>query len=214
MFGAAAGFCSGALAGHQCQKCHAAACEGLATVQGAEPAADFKLLVHILGASIPELETPGLLLKQRPRAEAGLGRLRRETCYAEYLGEEGDIFERAAAGLDGLLGVGSCRVSVEGRGAGGLKSGREGELECPWRFGDTLTLDARVSDVTGPGLKVCLRADSEVRLGRLAVRLRSWAPAWWTCGGGSCPRACARAASTRTAPRARAAVSGSRPSRS
>ena len=176
MFGAAAGFCGGALAGHQCQRCHAAACEGLATVQGAEPAADFKLLVLVLGASIPELETPGLLLRQRPRAEAGLGRLQRETCYAEYLGEEGDLFERAAAGLDGLLGgAGSCRVSVrEDRGCGaegGLKGGREGDLECPWRFGDTLTLDARVSDVTGPGLKVCLRADSEVRLGRLAVRL-------------------------------------------
>ena len=37
--------------------------------------------------------------------------------------------------------------------------------ECPWRFGDTLTFTARLSDVLGPGLTLRLRAKKDFHLG-------------------------------------------------
>ena len=49
--------------------------------------------------------------------------------------------------------------------------------ECPWRFGDTLTFTARLSDVLGPGLTLRLRAEKDFHLGPLQLdfsRLQRW----------------------------------------
>ena len=41
--------------------------------------------------------------------------------------------------------------------------------ECPWRFGDTLTFTARLSDVLGPGLTLRLRAEKNFHLSPLQL---------------------------------------------
>ena len=40
---------------------------------------------------------------------------------------------------------------------------------CPWRFGDTLTFTARLSDVLRPGLTLRLRAEKDFHLGPLQL---------------------------------------------
>jgi len=44
-------------------------------------------------------------------------------------------------------------------------------LDCPWRFGDTLTFAAHLGDILGAGLRLQLSARSDVYLGPLQVQL-------------------------------------------
>ena len=55
------------------------------------------------------------------------------------------------------------------------EGGRAGAMcarECPWRFGDTLTFMVSLKDVTaGPGLRVKLRAQSDITLGLVQFQM-------------------------------------------
>eukprot|EP00928_Gymnodinium_smaydae_P059997 TRINITY_DN4352_c0_g2_i1.p1 TRINITY_DN4352_c0_g2~~TRINITY_DN4352_c0_g2_i1.p1 ORF type:complete len:536 (-),score=91.35 TRINITY_DN4352_c0_g2_i1:97-1704(-) len=106
----------------------------------------FKLSVRVLSAAIPSLGAPGLVRRERPRIEIALGETRKVT-------EPGDFTAGEVAGSEPDLS------SAEGAPC----------PPCPWRFGDTLTFAAHLSDLLGPGLQVWLRTASEVRLGPLQV---------------------------------------------
>lgn len=43
--------------------------------------------------------------------------------------------------------------------------------DCPWRFGDSLTFMVNLKDVLGPGLRLRLRASSDVMLGPVHLKL-------------------------------------------
>jgi len=107
----------------------------------------FRLSVRVLSAAVPSLGAPGLVSRQRPRAEICLGDARKETELAEH----GTSSRAGVAGAD--------KVSAAG-------------VDCPWRFGDSLTFAVHLDDVVhGPGMRLCLRAHSDVRLGPLQVEL-------------------------------------------
>eukprot|EP00927_Polykrikos_kofoidii_P068170 TRINITY_DN63541_c0_g1_i1.p1 TRINITY_DN63541_c0_g1~~TRINITY_DN63541_c0_g1_i1.p1 ORF type:complete len:622 (+),score=76.23 TRINITY_DN63541_c0_g1_i1:245-2110(+) len=219
MFQTAAGFLGGAWLSH---KCHT--CEMPSLRRATDDTASFRLSVRVLSASVPGLSVPGLLLRQRPRAEVALGLVQKETDFAEFsqsrvaCGSSGTanrhggtsphrrnggsfgILTRGAdcgasdtcgtsscparstgaAGCeDGGRACGSCSGSRCGTFGGGCHRGSsiEGDcgcvdaVDCPWRFGDTLTFTGRLADLLGPGLRVRLRGYSEVRLGPLQVDL-------------------------------------------
>lgn len=53
--------------------------------------------------------------------------------------------------------------------------------ECPWRFGDALTFMVKIKDVLGPGLRLRLRALSDVTLGPVQFQLSSVAELGEAC---------------------------------
>lgn len=139
---AAAGFCGGFVARHQCNRveCTNENCkqfhEDCSQMQLRCTAYDsikFRLSVRVVSASIPGLAPPGLVVRQRPRVELWLGGQQRETNFGEFSGESG--------------------------------------VDCPWRFGDTLTWAANLGDVIGPGLQVRVQAYNDFRLGPLSLEL-------------------------------------------
>lgn len=140
MFTIAAGFCSGAFIGHQCN-----GCDWVPQVQYADDeTAPFKLSVRVLSASIPTIDAPGLLMRQRPRAQVALGLVTKETEPAEFSGSSSSGRSNSFSGVD-----------------------------CPWRFGDTLTVSASLADVLGPGLQLRLNTNNEAKIGPLKVKLAS-----------------------------------------
>lgn len=107
-----------------------------------ETAASFKLSVRVVAASAPALAEPGFWSQQRPRLEVCLGDTQKDTELADFAGKDTTS-----------PSVGACA------------------RECPWRFADTLTFAATVQDVQGPGLRLRLRAQSDLSLGPVQLQL-------------------------------------------
>lgn len=105
----------------------------------------FKLSVRVVAASVPALSEPGYWSRQRPRLEAILGDVPKETELADYV---------ASSGSDN-----------KGRAAGACSK------ECPWRFGETLTFKVTLKDLLGPGLRLRLLGLSDINVGPLQVHL-------------------------------------------
>lgn len=53
----------------------------------------------------------------------------------------------------------------------GGSSSREVSKDCPWRFGDVLTFKLSMQELQGPGLKLKLRAVSDLMLGPLQLQM-------------------------------------------
>lgn len=106
-------------------------------------ASSFKLAVHVHGASAPELRESGIW-RSRPRLEVLLGPCRKETELADFVGD-----------------ASSSSVSSAAR----CGAGKGEEVECPWRFGDTLVFAARLADALATGLRFRLGARRDVLLG-------------------------------------------------
>jgi len=106
-----------------------------------DDAGAFRLSVTVLAASLTALEAPGRLRRQRPRAEVSFGRATRETAFANFA---------SAASDDDSTPSG---------------------VVCPWRFDDTLAFDARPQDFLGPGMRIVVSSQSDVRLGPLALEM-------------------------------------------
>eukprot|EP00929_Paragymnodinium_shiwhaense_P103185 TRINITY_DN66508_c0_g1_i1.p1 TRINITY_DN66508_c0_g1~~TRINITY_DN66508_c0_g1_i1.p1 ORF type:complete len:431 (+),score=101.24 TRINITY_DN66508_c0_g1_i1:216-1508(+) len=111
-----------------------------------DSSATFKLSVRVIAAAAPALKEPGFWSRQRPFLQACLGDVEKDSEPADYVGKD------AAA-----PSAGACAK------------------ECPWRFGDSLTFVANIKDVLGPGLRLKLRAHSDVNLGPLQLQLASTA---------------------------------------
>lgn len=158
MMQAAAGFCGGAWVGHRCSTC-----EFPHLRRASDETAAFRLSVRVLSAAIPALCSPGLLMRQRPRAEVTLGNAHKETEPAEFSTCESAASRAASGNNAGSSTKADEREPGEGRPSAGV--------ECPWRFGDTLTFVAGLADVMGPGLKLRLTAHTDLRLGPLQVEL-------------------------------------------
>mmetsp|Transcript_6352 Transcript_6352/g.14579 ORF Transcript_6352/g.14579 Transcript_6352/m.14579 type:complete len:404 (+) Transcript_6352:68-1279(+) len=106
-----------------------------------EEAASFRLSVRVAAASVPALVKPGWMSSQRPRLEVTIGESQKETELGDY--EEGNSH---------AFGLGASK-------------------DCPWRFGDTLTFKLHLQDLVGPGLKLKLRAVSDITLGPLQLQM-------------------------------------------
>jgi len=102
-----------------------------------EDGVSFKLSVRVVSASIPAVSAPGVLSRQRPRLEASLGATRKGTELADFAADDDSPHPD----------IGACA------------------RECPWRFGDTLTFAACLADVLGPGLRLQMRAQSDIQIG-------------------------------------------------
>lgn len=98
-----------------------------------------KLSVRILAASIPGLPNPGVFSRQRPYLHVSLGSCEKET-------EPADFDPDAA-----------CRTQASS------------SCDCPWRFDESLTFSPKLDDVSGPGLKFRLRAQSDLQVGPLHI---------------------------------------------
>jgi len=145
---ALAGFCGGAWVGHQC-----GTCEMMPSLRcDADNGYAFRISVRILSASVPKLAAgPGLLVRQRPRAEVSFSESSKETELAQFSG--------------------SSSRSQQHSPDWALQGGAAASVDCPWSFGDTLIFTACLADVHGPGLKVRLRSQSDVSLGPMRLEL-------------------------------------------
>lgn len=139
MIGLGAAFGGGAYVRHQLDK---VTLPKLSRRRDWDKSESFRLTVKVVSASAPAISSPGLLSRQRPRLEISLGAVKKKT-------ELGD-FQRVPKGTGKMASGGG--VCAE---------------ECPWRFGDTLTFVAHLSDVVGHGLVLRLRAESDYFLGPL-----------------------------------------------
>jgi hypothetical protein len=139
MIGLGAAFGGGAYVRHQLDK---VTLPKLSRRRDWDKSESFRLTVKVVSASAPAISSPGLLSRQRPRLEISLGAVKKKT-------ELGD-FQRVPKGTGKMASGGG--VCAE---------------ECPWRFGDTLTFVAHLSDVLGHGLVLRLRAESDYFLGPL-----------------------------------------------
>jgi len=108
----------------------------------------FKLSVRVVSASIPALQAPGVVSRSRPRLEVALDGTQKDTELADFAP---DGAWRGGASPDPAVGA----------------LGQE----CPWRFGDVLTFVASVKDVVGPGLRLRLRAHSDITLGPVMLQM-------------------------------------------
>mmetsp|Transcript_54511 Transcript_54511/g.100862 ORF Transcript_54511/g.100862 Transcript_54511/m.100862 type:complete len:408 (+) Transcript_54511:53-1276(+) len=96
----------------------------------------FKLSVHVVAAAVPALGKPGTWSRTRPRLEARLNGVQKDTELADYQSDSA------------------------------LDAGANWAAECPWRFGDTLTFSAELKDLTGSnGLYIRVRAHKDVSIG-------------------------------------------------
>jgi len=145
---ALAGFCGGAWVGNQC-----GTCEMMPSLRcDADNGYAFRISVRILSACVPKLAAgPGLLVRQRPRAEVSLSESSKETELAQFSGSSSSSQQR------------SPDWAVQG--------GAAASVDCPWSFGDTLVFSACLADVHGPGLKVRLKSQSDVSLGPMRLEL-------------------------------------------
>lgn len=109
--------------------------------RASEEGVTFRLSVRVVAAAVPALGKPGWMSSQRPRLEVSVGDTHKETELGDY--EEGNS-------------RGSCDGASK---------------DCPWRFGDTLTFKLNLQDVLGPGLKLKLRAVSDITLGPLQLQM-------------------------------------------
>jgi len=100
-----------------------------------------KLSVRILAASVPGLPDPGVFSRQRPCLEVSLGESAKETEPADF-DTEASFRTHQAIGSSG---------------------------DCPWRFDESLTFSPTLDDISGPGLKFRLRAQSDLQLGPLHI---------------------------------------------
>uniref|UniRef100_A0A7S4Q4E2 WW domain-containing protein n=2 Tax=Alexandrium monilatum TaxID=311494 RepID=A0A7S4Q4E2_9DINO len=159
MLQATVGCCGGVWLGRKCT------CELPQLRRAADESASFRLSVRVLSASIPALAAPGILMRQRPRVEVSLGGARKETELGEFSGGGGASSEgRWRRSTDGC-------AALQVGGEGGAGAAHSAAIGCPWRFGDTLTFAAHLPDLSGPGLRVRLRSQSDVRLGPLQLEL-------------------------------------------
>mmetsp|Transcript_107095 Transcript_107095/g.301395 ORF Transcript_107095/g.301395 Transcript_107095/m.301395 type:complete len:513 (+) Transcript_107095:67-1605(+) len=189
MFQAAAGFLGGAWLSHKCSSCELPHLR-----RAADDSVTFRLSVRVLCASVPTLSAPGLLMRQRPRAEVALGLVEKETELAEFLQSSGGNAGGASGGRVGTKqsSAAACGGAVAYGGSCGSRCGEAGccrcksslrhddsgqgiagddDVECPWRFGDTLIFTARLSDLLGPGLRLRLRGHSDLCVGPLQLEL-------------------------------------------
>lgn len=104
----------------------------------------FKLTVRIIAASIPGLDSSGLLTRERPRISAVLGDARKET---EFGDSEQDILVNHPEGNS------------------------QDPIQCPWHFGEELTFAATIGDILGQGVQIWVRSYSDFRIGPFQVNL-------------------------------------------
>eukprot|EP00439_Symbiodinium_sp_Y106_P055026 s1815_g7.t1 len=116
--------------------------------RASEEGVTFRLSVRVVAAAVPALGKPGWMSSQRPRLEVSVGDTHKETELGDY--EEGNS-------------RGSCDGASK---------------DCPWRFGDTLTFKLNLQDVLGPGLKLKLRAVSDITKVDEAMRKLFVFPLW------------------------------------
>eukprot|EP00930_Biecheleria_cincta_P100420 TRINITY_DN92063_c0_g1_i1.p1 TRINITY_DN92063_c0_g1~~TRINITY_DN92063_c0_g1_i1.p1 ORF type:complete len:377 (-),score=46.49 TRINITY_DN92063_c0_g1_i1:83-1213(-) len=99
-----------------------------------------KLSVRILAASVPGLPDPGVFSRQRPYLQVSLGSCEKETEPADF------------------------DADAAGRTKASASSG-----DCPWCFDECLTFSPKLDDISGPGLKFRLRAQSDLQFGPLHI---------------------------------------------
>lgn len=137
----------------------------------------FRLTVCIVSASIPVLEAPGLVVRKHPRVDVSVGQVQKETNLAEFANAVYD--HDIACGVDlSFFSFHFMHAHINGadkRHDCGFES-----AEHPWRFGDTLTLVLNLEDLLGQGLRLRLRATTDIRLGPLQLELAR------TCELGEC----------------------------
>lgn len=114
---------------------------------------NFKLSLRVVAASAPALKEPGVWSRQRPKLQAVLGDITKETELADYSAEATDSGgARCSSAPFRSASVGACA------------------RECPWRFGDSLTFVATLQDIVGPGIRLRLRAHSDLTLGMMQLQ--------------------------------------------
>lgn len=141
--------CGGQMLGRRCGRC---TLESLPRPEhtSQKDGTVFSVFVHVLSASIPVLEPPGMLVQQQPQAEVSLGAQRKEGKYGTF------------------TGLGAATEPTDA--ADGGQVGPDGDRHH-WCFGDTLTMKASLADIRGMGIQLRLLADREVRLGSLQVKI-------------------------------------------
>eukprot|EP00928_Gymnodinium_smaydae_P039979 TRINITY_DN27197_c0_g1_i1.p1 TRINITY_DN27197_c0_g1~~TRINITY_DN27197_c0_g1_i1.p1 ORF type:complete len:420 (-),score=78.97 TRINITY_DN27197_c0_g1_i1:62-1228(-) len=168
--GLVAGFCGGACASYHCSKC-----EPPRVGLSEDDSTTFRLSVQVLSASIPSLPAPGIFVRQRPRAEISLGSARKDTNLAEYVGCSRSCSSGAFSTVSGreMCGLGGLPTSAGGgRRSSSASAGAGAEaLAGPWRFGDSVTLVARLEDLLGPGLGLRICTHGDVRVGPVQLQL-------------------------------------------
>lgn len=150
MLQTATGMCGGVWVARRCSTC---TCELPQLRRAVDEAASFRLSVRVLSASIPALPAPGLLVRQLPRVEAALGAMVKETEPGQFTSGQ-----PSASDLD------ACSKFF----------GRPEGVDCPWRFGDALTFTVRLADLRGPGLRLQLRTQSDIRMGPVQLELANY----------------------------------------
>jgi len=184
MLQAAATFSAGLLAGQGLGACR----EKLPGCRLRDPGEDdgpaFRLSVHVLAAASPEVAAPGLVARPQLRLEVVLGQSRKETEAAVFAGTGGSEGAGGAAAsalssAGGAMASGWGAFSCSSGGDDSRRSFADSELDeqeeqeepSPWRFDDTLTFAAGLSDILGEGLRFRLAARSDMCLGPLQVRM-------------------------------------------
>lgn len=130
--------------------------QGLAACQASLPgcslrgqedaeASTFKLLLHVHGASVPELVEPGLVARPRPQLEVSLGKTSKESEFADFV-------------------QGSSKPS-----SAVFKA--EEVPDCNWSFGDSLTFAVRIRDVLSGGMRFRLSARTDFCIGPVQINL-------------------------------------------
>mmetsp|Transcript_1002 Transcript_1002/g.2012 ORF Transcript_1002/g.2012 Transcript_1002/m.2012 type:complete len:419 (-) Transcript_1002:125-1381(-) len=103
----------------------------------------FKVSLRLVAASVPVLHKPGLVARQRPFLEVNVGAVTKETELADF------VPGSSAGTADDVLG------------------------DCPWRFDEMLTFELDRKDVLGTGVRLRLRAHSDIQLGPLQLELKN-----------------------------------------
>ncbi|CAE7941057.1 cbh2 [Symbiodinium sp. KB8] len=109
-----------------------------------------RLFVRLLGASIPGLAEPGLLMREHPCVEVAFGDTVKESEPAEY------------------VSVGTPTFGPSARKPGLVPTALQ---DCEWHFGDTMVFTVQLPELTSCGLSLRVRTRSDMRLGPLQLDL-------------------------------------------
>ncbi|CAE7034531.1 cbh2 [Symbiodinium sp. CCMP2592] len=109
-----------------------------------------RLFVRLLGASIPGLAEPGLLMREHPCVEVAFGDTVKESEPAEY------------------VSVGTPTFGPSARKPGLVPTALQ---DCEWHFGDTMVFTVQLSELTSCGLSLRVHTRSDMRLGPLQLDL-------------------------------------------